>query len=57
LIAMKSRVPHTYVLLIGLLALAAVTTWIIPAGSYTRVVEQGREVVDSGSGPSTSPAA
>ena len=43
---MKSRVPHTYVLLIGLLALAAVTTWIIPAGSYTRVVEQGREVVD-----------
>jgi uncharacterized ion transporter superfamily protein YfcC len=46
LIAMKSRVPHTYVLLIGLLALAAVATWIIPAGSYTRVVEQGREVVD-----------
>ena len=38
-------------------ALAAVTTWIIPAGSYTRVVEQGREVVDPGSGPSTSPAA
>ncbi|MCJ7487748.1 MAG: C4-dicarboxylate ABC transporter permease, partial [Candidatus Aminicenantes bacterium] len=43
---MKSRVPHTYVLLVGLLALAALTTWIIPAGSYTRVVEQGREVVD-----------
>jgi len=43
---MKSRVPHTYVLLIGLLALAAVATWIIPAGSYDRVVEQGREVVD-----------
>jgi len=44
--AMKSRVPHTYVLLVGLLALAAVTTWIIPAGSYDRVVEQGREVVN-----------
>jgi len=43
---MKLRVPHTYVLLIGLIALAAASTWIIPAGSYDRVVEQGREVVD-----------
>ncbi|OGD15993.1 MAG: C4-dicarboxylate ABC transporter permease [Candidatus Aminicenantes bacterium RBG_16_66_30] len=43
---MKLRVPHTYVLLIGLIALAAASTWIIPAGSYGRVVEQGREVVD-----------
>jgi uncharacterized ion transporter superfamily protein YfcC len=43
---LKPRVPHTYVLLIGLMALAAVSTWIIPAGSYDRVVEHGREVVD-----------
>lgn len=43
---MKLRVPHTYVLLISLIALAAVSTWIIPAGSYDRVVTQGREVVD-----------
>jgi uncharacterized ion transporter superfamily protein YfcC len=43
---MRPRVPHTYVLLVGLIALAAVSTWIIPAGSYDRVVEQGREVVD-----------
>jgi len=43
---MKLRVPHTYVLLIGLIALAAASTWIIPAGSYDRVVERGREVVD-----------
>lgn len=43
---MKLRVPHTYVLLIGLIALAAAATWIIPAGSYDRVVERGREVVD-----------
>jgi len=42
---MKLRVPHTYVLLIGLIALAAISTWIIPAGSYDRIVEQGREVV------------
>lgn len=43
---MKLRVPHTYVLLAGLMALAAASTWIIPAGSYDRVVERGREVVD-----------
>lgn len=43
---MKLRVPHTYVLLVGLIALAAVSTWIVPAGRYDRVLEQGREVVD-----------
>lgn len=43
---MKLRVPHTYVLLAGLIVLAAVATWIIPAGSYDRVVERGREIVD-----------
>jgi len=43
---MKLRIPHTYVLLIGLIALAAASTWIIPAGSYDRVVVRGREVVD-----------
>ena len=43
---MKIRVPHTYVLLIGLIAMAAASTWIIPAGRYDRVIEQGREVVD-----------
>ena len=43
---MKLRVPHTYVLLVGLIALAALTTWIIPAGSYDRVMDKGREIVD-----------
>ena len=43
---MKLRVPHTYVLLVGLIALAALSTWIIPAGSYDRVVDNGREIVD-----------
>ncbi len=42
---MKLRVPHTYVLLIGLIVLAAAATWIVPAGSYDRVVENGREIV------------
>ena len=44
--ARRFRVPHTYVLLLGLAAAAALSTWLIPAGSYGRVVEQGREVVD-----------
>jgi len=42
----KSRVPHTYVLLFGLMLLAAISTWIIPAGSYNRVIEHGRELID-----------
>jgi uncharacterized ion transporter superfamily protein YfcC len=43
---MKLRVPHTYVLLVGLIALAVLSTWIIPAGRYDRVLDQGREIVD-----------
>jgi uncharacterized ion transporter superfamily protein YfcC len=46
---MKTRVPHTYVLLFGLIILAAISTWVIPAGSYNRVIEQGRELIDPGS--------
>ncbi len=46
---MKTRVPHTYVLLFGLIILAAISTWIIPAGSYDRVIEHGRELIDPGS--------
>ena len=43
---MKFRVPHTYVLLFGLLLLAAILTHIIPAGEYTRIERNGRQVVD-----------
>ncbi len=43
---MKARIPHTYVLLFGLMVIAAVSTWIIPAGSYDRVVREGRELID-----------
>ena len=43
---MKSRIPHPYVLLVGLMILAALSTWFVPAGSYDRVVRDGREVVD-----------
>jgi uncharacterized ion transporter superfamily protein YfcC len=43
---MKFKVPHTYVLLICLIIIAAVSTWIIPAGRYARVEQEGREIID-----------
>ena len=46
---MKIKVPHTYVLLIGLILVAAVSTWFIPAGQYDRKMENGREGIDPGS--------
>lgn len=46
---MKVKVPHTYVLLMCLILVAALSTWIIPAGRYARVEQQGREIIDPGS--------
>lgn len=46
---MKLRVPHTYVLLVVILLVAAVSTWWIPAGQYDRVEREGREIVDPAS--------
>ncbi len=43
---MKIRVPHTYVLLISLIVIAALCTWIIPSGKYDRVQQHGREIID-----------
>jgi uncharacterized ion transporter superfamily protein YfcC len=43
---MKSRIPHTYVLLFSLMIIAAAATWVIPAGSYDRVTKNGRELID-----------
>lgn len=43
---MKARIPHTYVLLFGLMVLAAISTWVIPAGSYNRVMQDGRELIE-----------
>jgi uncharacterized ion transporter superfamily protein YfcC len=46
---MKLQVPHTYVLLGGLILLAALCTWVVPAGRYDRVLQQGRELIDPAS--------
>lgn len=43
------RTPHTYVLLASLLVLAAVATYVIPAGQYRRVTENGRTLIDPSS--------
>jgi uncharacterized ion transporter superfamily protein YfcC len=45
----RVKLPHTYVLLCGLMLAAAVATWIVPAGIYDRVEEGGRELIDPGS--------
>ena len=39
------KIPHTFTIVFALIVLAAVLTWVVPAGEYTRVVEGGREVV------------
>lgn len=43
---MKTRIPHTYVLLFSLMLIAAAGTWVIPAGTYDRVIKEGRELID-----------
>jgi uncharacterized ion transporter superfamily protein YfcC len=45
----RLRVPHTFVLLFALIAVAAIATHIIPAGSYDRIDQEGRQLVVPGS--------
>jgi uncharacterized ion transporter superfamily protein YfcC len=47
---MKLQLPHPFVLLLGAVAVAALLTWIIPAGEYQRRKDEatGREVVVAG---------
>ncbi len=46
---MKLRVPHTFVLLFALVALAAIATYLLPAGEYQRTDVAGRKLVDPAS--------
>jgi len=43
------RFPHTYVLLLGLIAVAALLTHVIPAGAFERIEQGGRRLVVPGS--------
>lgn len=44
----KLRVPHTFIILMGLILFVAALTYIIPSGTYDRVYDEatGREIVD-----------
>ncbi|HZN56059.1 MAG TPA: hypothetical protein VFB67_12145, partial [Candidatus Polarisedimenticolaceae bacterium] len=46
---MRLRVPHTYVLLFALTAIAAVATHVLPAGRYERIERDGRRIVEPSS--------
>lgn len=48
---MKFSFPHPMVILLGIIVLASLATYIIPSGSFDRVLDEeaGREIVVSGS--------
>ncbi len=39
------RIPHTFSIVFALIVLAAILTWVVPAGEFTRQMVDGREVV------------
>ena len=44
---MFKKVPHTYVIIFGLIVLAAIATWFVPAGEFLRekqVTESGKVI-------------
>lgn len=43
------RIPHTFTIVFALIVLAAVLTWVVPAGEFLRQTVEGREVVVGGS--------
>lgn len=45
----KFKVPHTYVIIFSIILIAAVMTYIVPAGQFERVkdLETGRTIVDA----------
>ena len=49
-LAMKLRLPHPFVLLLGGVVVCTLLTWVLPAGEYQRRqdAELGREVVVAG---------
>ncbi|MFV0517270.1 MAG: YfcC family protein [Aminipila sp.] len=46
----KLKVPHVYIIIMGIALICMLLTYIIPAGAYERIInEAGREVVDPSS--------
>ncbi|MBE9490984.1 MAG: YfcC family protein [Bacteroidetes bacterium] len=44
-----NRIPHAVTMLFGIIILVAILTYILPAGSYERIIVDGRKVVVPGS--------
>ena len=44
----KFPFPDTYVLIVCLMLLALILTYLIPSGTFDRVTEGGREIVQPG---------
>jgi len=44
---MKFKMPHTYVIIISIVIIAAMLTWLVPAGEFTRVIDEntGRTLI------------
>ena len=55
---MRLRLPHPLVLLLGGVAIAALLTWVLPAGQYQRQKDPstGREIVVQGTYTQTAPS-
>jgi uncharacterized ion transporter superfamily protein YfcC len=45
----KLKAPNTFAIIFSLVVLVAILTWIIPAGEFDRVEQNGRELVKNGS--------
>ncbi len=46
---MKLRLPNTFVLLLGLLALIALATWLVPGGRFETEMINGKKLIVAGS--------
>ncbi len=45
----KLKAPNTFLIIFSLVIVAAISTWIVPAGEFETTVKNGREIVVSGS--------
>ena len=49
--AKKKEIPHIFVILLAMIVIATIATWLVPAGSYQRVLDaaSGRQIIDPAS--------
>ena len=47
----KKEIPHILVILLVIIVIATICTWLVPAGSYDRVLDEasGKEIIDPNS--------